>query len=59
MFSLYQNEKYPHLSAIAGKLEFSDERNRSEDLRQGRINKVLRHNRDTIPENPKECRKRQ
>ena len=54
----HHNKKYPHLSAIAGKLEFSDERNRSEDLRQGRINKVLRH-RDTIPENPKECRKRQ
>ena len=54
----HHDKKYPHLSAIAGKLEFSDERNRSEDLRRARINEVLRHDRDTIPENPKECRKR-
>ena len=40
-FSHNQQKENPHLSTIAGKLEFSDERNRSEDLRRARINEVL------------------
>ena len=38
---LHQKKNYPHLSTIAGKLEFSNERNRSEYLGSARITDML------------------